>query len=140
VGDRPLLLGLAPQCKGDRASAEDLILPFSGEDVLKLDVTQTCLPFGDEIVDRLIPVTAALDDDLPGGLIGVLRLGNGEWNLAFFLLRTFVRSGFLIGSSRLGWSGTGEHSDLTWDVDSRFMAGEYVSLDGRHFNATFGFL
>ena len=91
MGDGPLLLRFAPQRKGDGASAEHLILPFSGEDVLELDVTEQCLRFGDEIVDRLMTATAALDDDLLGSLIGLLRLGNGKWNLAFFLLRAFVR-------------------------------------------------
>jgi hypothetical protein len=45
-----------------------------------------------------------------------------------------------VGVGEVQGTGTGEHSDLTWDVDSRFMTGEYVALDGRHFNATFGFL
>ena len=76
VGDGPFLLRFAPQRKGDRASTEHLILPFSSEDVLELDVTQTCLRFGDEIVDRHIAVTAAVDHNLPGSLIGVLRFGN----------------------------------------------------------------
>ena len=67
VGDGPLLLRVAPQRKGDGAPAEHLILPFSGEDVLELDVTEKCLRFGDEIVDRLMTVAAALDDDLLGG-------------------------------------------------------------------------
>ena len=41
------------------------LLALSGEDVLELDVTQKCLRFGDEIVDRLVTVAdAALDDDL----------------------------------------------------------------------------
>src|SRR6185312_15991924 len=85
------------------ASAEHLILPFSREDVLKLDVTQKCLRFGNETVDHVITVTAALDDDLLGSLLGLLRLGNGKWNLAFFLLRTFFRDGsrFLGCRSRL---------------------------------------
>src|SRR6185312_6836045 len=80
VGDRPLLLRVAPQRKGDRASAEHLILPFSNEDVLELDVTQKRLPFGDEIVDHLMTVTAGFDDDFLGSLLGLLRLGNGERN------------------------------------------------------------
>jgi hypothetical protein len=102
VGDRPRLLRFAPQRKGDRASAEHLILPFSSEDVLELDVTEKYLCFGNETADRLMTVTAALDDDLVGSLLGLLRLGNGKWNLAFFLLRTSSRD----GSRFLGWRGT----------------------------------
>jgi hypothetical protein len=29
---------------------------------------------------------------------------------------------------------------LTFDIDNRFITGEYIALDGRHSNATFGFL
>ena len=49
----------------------------------------------------------ALDDDLLGSLIGLLRLGNGKGNLAFFLLRTFFRGGsrFLDRRCRLGRRG-----------------------------------
>jgi hypothetical protein len=36
--------------------------------------------------------------------------------------------------------GAGVHAGLSFDVDNRFMTGEYIALDGRHFNATFGFL
>ena len=61
--DGPLLLRFAPQRKGDGAPAEHLILPFASEDVLELDVTEKCLRFGDEIVDRLTTVTAALSEN-----------------------------------------------------------------------------
>jgi hypothetical protein len=107
VDDGPVLLRLAPQRKGDRPPTEHLIPPFASEDVLELDVTQTYLRFGNEIVDRLITIAATVDDDLPGCLVGVLRLrlGDGEWNLALLLLRTRVRGGFLGGSWRLGCRG-----------------------------------
>jgi hypothetical protein len=93
LGDSPLLLRIAPQCKGHGTTAQNLIFSLASEDVLELDITQQCLSFGDEIVDHL--VTSSLDDDLLGGLLwslrGRLRLGDGKGNLAFFLLRTFVR-------------------------------------------------
>ena len=39
-------------------------------------------------------VTGAVNDDLLGrSLLGLLRLGNGEWNLALFLLRPLIRDG-----------------------------------------------
>jgi hypothetical protein len=36
--------------------------------------------------------------------------------------------------------GAGADAHLTFDVDNRFMTGEYVAVDGRHYHATFGFL
>jgi hypothetical protein len=33
----------------------------------------------------------------------------------------------------------GPDSGLVFEVDNRFMVGEYVGLSGRHFNAAFGF-
>ena len=44
------------------------------------------------------------------------------------------------GAAEISGTGAGEHSDLTFDVDNRFYTGEYVGLDGRHHNTTFGFL
>jgi len=45
-----------------------------------------------------------------------------------------------VGAAEVQGVGAGSQADLTWDVDNRFMTGEYVALDGRHYNATFGFL
>ena len=45
-----------------------------------------------------------------------------------------------VGVAEVQGVGAGERGNLTWDVDNRFMTGEYVALDGHHFNATFGFL
>lgn len=45
-----------------------------------------------------------------------------------------------VGVGLVDGVGAGDHSDLTWEVDNRFITGEYVARDGRHFNATFGFL
>jgi hypothetical protein len=60
VRDGPLLLRFTPQRKGDGAPAEHLILPFSSEDVLELDVTEKDLRFDDEIVDRLTTLTTSV--------------------------------------------------------------------------------
>src|SRR5271156_5888883 len=64
---------------------------------------EKCLCFSDEIVDRFIAITRALDNDLPGSLLELLRLGDAKWNLALLLLRAFVRNGnrFLGGRGRL---------------------------------------
>ena len=46
----------------------------------------------------------------------------------------FAGVGHIVGT------GTGADASLSFDVDNRFMTGEYIALDGRHFNATLGFL
>ncbi len=45
-----------------------------------------------------------------------------------------------VGVAEIQGKGAGKHSDLTFDVDNRFMTGEYIGLDGRNHHATFGFL
>ena len=37
-------------------------------------------------------------------------------------------------------SGSGFSGPLSFQVDMGFMVGEYVAIDGRHYNATFGFI
>jgi hypothetical protein len=37
-------------------------------------------------------------------------------------------------------TGTGADADLSFDIDNRFITGEYIALNGQHANATFGFL
>jgi hypothetical protein len=44
------------------------------------------------------------------------------------------------GVAHITGTGAGANAGLSFDVDNRFMTGEYIALDGRHFNATFGFL
>jgi hypothetical protein len=44
------------------------------------------------------------------------------------------------GVANIDGVGAGAHADLSFDVDIRFFTGEYVALDGRHSEATFGFL
>src|SRR5581483_185805 len=92
---------LAPERKRDRPAAEHLFLPFASEDVLELDIPEHCLGFGDEVVDRLMTATRAMNDDLLGSCLGFLRLGHSQWNLTFFLLRTRIRG----GSGSRGWRG-----------------------------------
>ena len=45
-----------------------------------------------------------------------------------------------VGVGHITGTGAGAHAGLSFDVDNRFMTGEYIALDGRHFNASFGFL
>jgi hypothetical protein len=44
------------------------------------------------------------------------------------------------GVGHIQGAGAGANAGLTFDIDNRFITGEYIALDGRHFNATFGFL
>jgi hypothetical protein len=44
------------------------------------------------------------------------------------------------GVAHVTGTGAGANAGLSFDVDNRFMTGEYIALDGRHSNATFGFL
>jgi hypothetical protein len=45
-----------------------------------------------------------------------------------------------VGVAHIQGVGAGANAGLSFDVDNRFITGEYIALDGRHFNATFGFL
>jgi len=51
-----------------------------------------------------------------------------------------------VGLAYVGGQGThhdqssGETASLYWEVDLRFMVGEYVGHDGRHHHGTFGFV
>jgi len=45
-----------------------------------------------------------------------------------------------VGVANIDGAGAGDHAGLSFDVDIRFITGEYMALDGRHFEATFGFL
>ena len=45
-----------------------------------------------------------------------------------------------VGVANVDGVGAGANAGLSFDVDNRFMTGEYIALNGQHFNATFGFL
>jgi hypothetical protein len=45
-----------------------------------------------------------------------------------------------VGVAHVTGTGTGANAGLSFDVDNRFMTGEYIAVDGRHFKASFGFL
>jgi hypothetical protein len=45
-----------------------------------------------------------------------------------------------VGVANIDGAGTGDHADLSFDIDNRFITGDYIALDGRHVEATFGFL
>jgi TAT (twin-arginine translocation) pathway signal sequence len=45
-----------------------------------------------------------------------------------------------VGVTHITGTGAGANANLSFDVDNRFITGEYIALNGQHFNATFGFL
>jgi hypothetical protein len=46
----------------------------------------------------------------------------------------------IVGVAHIQGAGAGDNKGQTFDIDNRFITGEYIALDGRHFEATFGFL
>ena len=59
--------------------------------------------------------------------------GEGEPN-------TITNFNGFVGVGHITGTGAGANANLSFDVDNRFITGEYIALNGRHFNATFGFL
>ena len=79
---------------------------------------------------------------IPGGtqllgpgteLFHVFAPGAGEPN-------TITDFNGFVGVAHIDGAGAGKHADLSFDIDNRFITGEYIALNGRHFEATFGFL
>ena len=79
---------------------------------------------------------------IPGGtrflgpgteLFHVFAPGAGEPN-------TITDFNGFVGVAHITGTGAGANAGLSFDVDNRFITGEYVALDGRRPNATFGFL
>jgi hypothetical protein len=79
---------------------------------------------------------------IPGGIqpfgpgtevFHVFLPGTGEPN-------TITDFNGFVGVGNVDGVGAGANAGLSFDVDNRFLTGEYIALDGRHFNATFGFL
>jgi hypothetical protein len=79
---------------------------------------------------------------IPGGteflgqgteLFHVFPPGAGEPN-------TITDFNGIVGVAHITGTGTGANADLSFDVDNRFITGEYIALNGQHARATFGFL
>jgi hypothetical protein len=45
-----------------------------------------------------------------------------------------------VGVAHITGTGAGANAGLSFDVDNRFITGEYIALNGQHSKATFGFL
>ena len=61
---------------------------------------------------------------------------NYKWKLGAFSVAALA----IAVAAMVSIFGAGANADLSFDVDNRFITGEYVALNGQHFNATFGFL
>jgi hypothetical protein len=79
---------------------------------------------------------------IPGGtqllgpgteLFHVFPPGTGEPN-------TITDFHGFVGVAHIQGVGAGDNAGLTFDIDNRFITGEYIALDGRRSEATFGFL
>jgi hypothetical protein len=80
--------------------------------------------------------------------VGFSIPGVGDFHLQFpvegaDVSTVFDLNGF-VGATELRGTGTltigGRSQQAFFDVDNRFMVGEYIGLDGEHHNGTFGFI
>jgi hypothetical protein len=76
--------------------------------------------------------TAFLAPDNPE-VFHVFAPGEGEPN-------TITDFNGFVGVAHITGTGAGANADLSFDIDNRFITGEYIALNGQHANATFGFL
>jgi hypothetical protein len=80
------------------------------------------------------PIAGGIQPFGPGTeVFHVFLPGTGEPN-------TITDFNGFVGVAHITGAGAGDNAGLSFDVDNRFITGEYIALDGRHFNATFGFL
>jgi len=70
--------------------------------------------------------------ELEGTLFHVVFPGQGEPN-------TITDFNGFVGVGVVDGHGTGTDSGRAFEVDNRFIVGEYVATDGKHYNADFGF-
>jgi hypothetical protein len=66
-------------------------------------------------------------------LFHVFAPGAGEPN-------TITDFNGFVGVAHITGTGAGANAGLSFDVDNRFITGEYIALNGQHSKATFGFL
>lgn len=79
------------------------------------------------------PIPGGIQPFGPGTEVFHLFLpGTGEPN-------TITDFNGFVGVGQIDGVGAGDQAELSFEVDNRFITGEYIALDGRHFDATFGF-
>jgi hypothetical protein len=108
-----------------------------------LVVAARTTPFG---VASAAPASQPLPQPIPGGL-NLADLGGPDLLLHIFPpapgmeLITITDFNGLVGAAEIQGLGTDtDGATRAFDVDMRFMKGEYVGANGRHAEATFGFI
>ena len=76
----------------------------------------------------------------PGGPFFHVSGGPGGENSAITDFNGFIGSAIVDGAGTATKVSTGAQSQLNFDTDMRFMQGEYVGVDGKHYQGTFAFV
>jgi hypothetical protein len=76
----------------------------------------------------------------PGGPFFHVSGGPGGENSTITDFNGFMGSAFINGTGTGTDLNTGAQSQLNFDSDMRFMEGEYIGVDGKHYHGTFAFV
>jgi hypothetical protein len=76
----------------------------------------------------------------PGGPIFHVSGGPGGENSSITDFNGFIGSAIVDGTGTGTNTSTGAQSQLNFDTDMRFMQGEYIGVDGKHYQGTFAFV
>ena len=76
----------------------------------------------------------------PGGPFFHVSGGPGGGNSSITDFNGFMGSAFISGTGTGTDLKTGAQSQLNFDSDMRFMEGEYIGVDGKHYHGTFAFV
>ena len=92
---------------------------------------------------RAGPAQAARTPGTPRPIPGGFQLGDTLFHAAFVGQgepNTITDFNGVVGAAQVDGHGTGADAGRSFDVDNRFILGEYVPTDGKRYNADFGFL
>jgi len=76
----------------------------------------------------------------PGGPFFHVSGGPGGENSAITDFNGFIGSAIVDGAGTGTNIKTGSQSQLNFDTDMRFMQGEYIGVDRKHYQGTFAFV
>jgi TAT (twin-arginine translocation) pathway signal sequence len=76
----------------------------------------------------------------PGGPFFHVSGGPGGENSTITDFNGFIGSAIVDGTGTGKNLSTGAQSQLNFDTDMRFMQGEYIGIDGKHYQGTFAFV
>jgi hypothetical protein len=77
---------------------------------------------------------------IPGGPFFHVLGGLGSENSSITDFNGFMGAAFINGTGTGTDLNTGAQSQLNFDSDMRFMKGEYIGVDGKHYQGTFAFV